>query len=244
MKRMRIPTTVLIAVAALLAGCASYTTPGGPVNLAGIDSGEIRDRMARQPASEFPALMTVVRVQSSNYRSMSAETYGTGAFAVVVSREFMDDDALETVAGWPGLRNVSPLSRLLLPQDLSGLRDLREASASLKADVLLVFTIDTSFRVDGKTIGPLSVVSLGLLRDRETVVTSTASAIFVDVRSGYVYGVAEASASESRETSAWGSGSAVDQSRLMTEREAFDDLLGEAGKTWRGLVSDYADNAS
>ena len=40
----------------------------------------------------------------------------------------------------------------------------------------------------------MSAVSLGLMRDRETVVSSTASATIIDVRTGFVYGVAEATA--------------------------------------------------
>jgi hypothetical protein len=87
----------------------------------------------------------------------------------------------------------------------------------LKTDILLVFTVDTAFRVDGKSIGPMSVVSLGWLRDRETVVSSTASAAIIDVRTGFVYGVAEATADETKRASAWSSSSKVDQSRNKTE---------------------------
>ncbi|MGB5354055.1 MAG: hypothetical protein WBM54_09160 [Woeseia sp.] len=244
MKLLHVFTLLSISVLTMMSGCASYTTPGGPVDLASIDSEEIAGIMARKPAAHFPVVLAFARIQSPSYKSYSANTYGTGAYSVVTTREFMSDAEASTLAGFPGVQSVTPLSRLLLPSQLESLRDLRTAAASLKSDILLVFTIDTSFRVDGKTIGPLSLVSLGMLRDRETVVTSTASAIFVDTRSGYVYGVSEASATETKTTSAWGSASAVDQSRLITEREAFGGLMRELKNTWQGIVTEYADNAA
>lgn len=234
----------ILGVLALISGCASYTTPGGAVDLTGIDSDEIAEIMAREPAAQFPAVLAFARIQSSNYSSYSADTYGTGAFSVVTTREFLGDAEANGLASLPNVRSVTPLSRLLLPSRLDSIRDLRTAGASLKSDILLIFTIDTSFRVDGKTIGPLSLVSLGILRDRETVVTSTASAILVDIRSGYVYGVAEASASETKSTNAWGSTSAVDQSRLTTEREAFNGMLRELKNTWREIASEYSGDAA
>ena len=151
----------------------------------------------------------------------------------------MTDTRIEELSQWEAVRSVTPLSRLLIPAQLTSIDDLRTASAGLRSDVLIVFTLDTSFRVDGKSIGPLSLISLGLMRDRETVVNTTASAVFVDVRSGFVYGVAESTASEKQTTSAWSSANAADQGRLNTEREAFDGLLRELEKTWRSIVAEH-----
>lgn len=77
------------------------------------------------------------------------------------------------------------------------------------------------------------------MRDRETVVNTTASAVFVDVRTGFVYGVAEASASEKQITNAWDSVNAADQGRVNTEREAFDRLLRELERTWTRIVTEH-----
>ena len=220
-------------------GCASYTTPGGPVDLTGIQSADIRELMSREPAAEFPAGLSFARVQSPVYQSMTAETYGNGAFLIVSNREFMTDAALETLSDWESVRGVAPLTRLLIPASLDDIDDLRTAGARVQADVLIVYTLDTTFRVDGKSIGPLSVISLGLMRDRETVVSTTASAVFVDVRSGFVYGVAESTATRKQVTSAWGTVNAADQGRLDTERDAFDGLLQELATTWRGIVAEH-----
>ena len=238
--RDRLISSALLAFLLLGAsGCASYTTPGGPVDLAGIQSAEIHELMSREAAANFPAAVSFVRVQSPGYESLTADTYGDGQFVVVTNRELMSDTRIEEIAQWEAVRSVSPLSRLLIPSRLNSIDDLRTASASLKADVLIVYTLDTSFRVDGKSIGPLSVISLGLLRDRETVVNTTASAVFVDVRTGFVYGVAEATASERQTSNAWNTVNAADQGRLGTEREAFEGLVGELQRTWTAIVAEH-----
>lgn len=238
--RDRLTRSVIIAWILLgISGCASYTTPGGPVDLAGIQSADIKELMSREAAATFPASVAFVRVQSAGYQSQTAETYGAGRYVVLTNRELMSDARIEEISEWDAVRGVSPLSRLLIPSRLNSIDDLRAASASLKADVLIVFTLDTSFRVDGKSIGPLSVISLGLMRDRETVVNTTASAVFVDVRTGFVYGVAEATASEKQTTNAWDTANAADQGRLNTEREAFDGLLRELERTWTSIVAEH-----
>lgn len=244
MKLRIFPLVVLLAIALGMSGCASYTTPGGPVDLTGIQSADIRELMSREAAANFPALVSFARVQSPDYQSKTAETYGSGSFVVVTNREFMSDVRIDEISQWAEVRAVSPLSRLLIPSRLNTIDELRTASANLKSDVLIVFTLDTSFRVDGKSIGPLSVISLGLMRDRETVVNTTASAVFVDVRSGFVFGVAEATASEKKTTSAWGSINEADQGRLNTEQMAFNGLIEELARTWKNIVAEHGQDTS
>ncbi|MEO1246126.1 MAG: hypothetical protein AAFX56_10635 [Pseudomonadota bacterium] len=242
MKGQILHSAILALILLGLSGCASYTTPGGPVDLNGIQSADIRELMSREAAAAFPASVAFARVQSAGYRSLSAETYGSGSYVVLTNRELMTDVSFEEISRWPGIRGASPLSRLLIPARLNSLDDLRTASANLKSDVLVVFTLDTSFRVDGKSKGPLSVISLGLLRDRETVVTTTASAVFVDVRTGFVYGVAEANAREKQSSNAWNTANLADQGRLNTERKAFEGLLRELERTWTNIVAEHRKN--
>lgn len=236
---MSLGKLVLLMGLIALSGCATYTTPGGPVNLTGINSPEIHDLMARDPAAEFPARIAFARVQSANYRSRTAFLYGYGEYSVVTNREFMSDEYVQRMSAMPGVHSVAPVTRLLIPEHLRSIDDLRTAGARLKSDMLVIFTLDTSFRVDGEMVGPLTVLSLGLLRDRETRVDTTASAVFIDVRTGFVYGVAEASASDSRSTNVWNSSAAVDQSRLKTERDAFEGLVEQLELAWQGIVAEH-----
>ena len=83
-----------------------------------------------------------------------------------------------------------------------------------------------------------------ILPDRDAKVTSTASALFIDVRTGFVYGLADATAKASQLTNAWDSADAVDRKRLDAERQAVQELVGNLGITWSGIVKQYAKSAS
>ncbi len=74
--------------------------------------------------------------------------------------------------------------------------------------------------------------------------TTTASAAFFDVRTEFLYGLAEASARESRYASVWGSSDAVDELRVATERKAFEALVPEIEKAWSGIVDEHGTAAA
>jgi hypothetical protein len=232
----------LSTLALILAGCsASYVTPGGPARLDDINRADIAEIAARQPAATFPARLAVVRVQAPDYRSQSTELLATGRFSVVPTKELIPDDGVQELRSWPDVATVAPLTKLLLPPKLDSLDDLRVAAAKLQSDVIFVYTVDTSFRVQGRGYGPLALISLGLAPDRDASVTSTASAMFVDVRTGFVYGVAEATDKEAGLTNAWSSNDTVDRKRLAAEQEACKLMLAEAAKTWNGIVEEHAE---
>ena len=139
----------------------------------------------------------------------------------------------------PMVSGIGPINRLLLPAQLQSDRELREAAARMHADVLLVYTLDTSFTVRDNA-APLSVVTLGLSPSQQAKVVCTASALLMDTRNGYLYGVAEATDRQDQVASAWTSSAAVDQTRRRTESNAFAKLVSELEKTWTGVVQTYA----
>lgn len=230
---------ILLLAVLLISGCASYVTPGGPVNLQDIDRPDIAAAAARKPSPNFPARLAVARVQANGYKSYSNEAYGSGKFSVLTTQELASEEQFQAMSAWPSVAGVAPVSRLLLPAYLGSLDDLRLSAAKLQADVLLVYTLDTSFRINGRGYGPLSAIALGMVPDRDAYVTSTASALFIDVRTGFIYGVSEATAKASGLTNIWGASETVDRKRLEAERDAFGLLVGEAGKTWSGIAAQY-----
>lgn len=227
------------AVALLCAGCASYVTPGGPLRLGDIGRADIAAEAARQPSPHFPARVAVVRVQAPEYKSYSSESYGKGNFSVVTTQELLTEDQLQAMARWPAMEGITPLSRQLLPDKFDSLDDLRLAAAKLQADIMLIYTVETSFQVQGRAYGPLTSISLGTAPDSDAYVTSTASAMFTDVRTGYTYGTVEATAQASGLSKAWGEAKIVDKKRLEAEHQAFTQLLTEAEKTWAGIATRY-----
>jgi hypothetical protein len=231
---------LVAGLAVLLAGCAStYVTPGGPARLDQINRIDVAEAAARRPTVTFPARAGIVRIQANDYKSYSHDGYGTGRFSVVTTQELLTDEQTQAMGRWPSLAAIVPIPRLALPPRLDSIDDLRAAGATLQADILVVYTIDTAFRVQGKGYGPLTVISLGIIPDHDAYVTATASAILVDVRSGFVYGVAEATAKQSGLTTVWDSSSTVDRKRVQAEQEAFGQLVEQLAKTWSGVVRQY-----
>ena len=70
-------------------------------------------------------------------------------------------------------------------------------------------------------------------------IVTTCAAAFIDVRTGYVYGVAEGTATDTRRSSIWNTEAAIDKARLKTEREAFSAALEEVAKAWSSINAEY-----
>jgi len=229
---------------ATLSGCARYLTPGGPASIPEITQPDIAEALARQPASPFPARIIVARVQASGYRSASSESYGRGNFSVVTARDIESEQDFVRLGAMPSVAGVGVLSRVLLPSDLNSAKDLRTAAAQLRGDVILLYTLDTAFRTDKTPVGPLQLVSLGFFPSYKSHVTATCAAAFVDVRTGFVYGVAEFSASEQQRSDLWSTETALETARHNAERQAFNGALQEIEKSWGAILTEHAGKAT
>jgi hypothetical protein len=237
---MRIYTVVILSLAIVLSGCASYTTPGGSVQLSQLADADINELMSKKPAASFPANISVARVQAPGYQSYKVSSFGTGRYSVITTREVESEDDFIRLSKLPQLAGIAPLNRILLPVDLDSVKALREASARLKADILLIYTFDTTFHAGEQKFAPLNVISLGFLKNKQVTVTTTVSAAFFDVRTEYLYGLSEATAQDIKSASVWSTSDAVDDLRVTTEKAAFQKLVPEIEKTWLGIVSQYA----
>ena len=237
---MKSANWLMFGLALLLGGCASYTTPGGGVQLGRLADGDIGALMAKEPAASFPANVAVARVQAPDYQSYRLSSFGTGRYSVVTTREVETEADFKRLSELPMVAGIAPLNRILLPTNLDSVKALREAAARLKADILLIYTFDTAFHAGEQKFAPLNVISLGFLKNKKVTVTTTVSAAFFDVRTEYLYGLAETTAAESKYASVWGTSDTVDDLRVVTEREAFQNLLPEIEKTWAGVVAQHA----
>jgi hypothetical protein len=230
-------------------GCSSYTAPGGPANLAVLGASrdeqamntdpQLREHFAAKPSAQFPALVAMARVQGAKYESRTASTFGRGRFSIVTTRDVEEEATINRLAKMQQVRGLATLNRLLLPENLESERDLRGAAARMQADIVLLYTFDTQFYVKDFA-GPVTVFTLGLSPNRKAYVTTTASAVLLDTRSGYVYGGAEETARSSQLANGWTTGEAVDDTRLRTEREAFEKLVTSLEKEWPNVVSQHA----
>lgn len=242
MGRSRLKCLLLGSLFLSLAGCATYQTPGAGINVGGLSKADedIAEVMKREPASPFPVRLAVARVQIPGYSTHNTYCYGKGRYCLVTTREIETDQDFERVSRLPMVSHVAPLGRMLVAEEIDSVKDLRLGAATLKADMLLIYSIDTRFNVDSTDIGPLALISLGFLPNKKARVNSTASAALIDVRTGFVYGVAEATASEDQRSSRWSTDDAIETSRLKAEGTAFQGLLGEVEKLWKGVVEEHA----
>jgi len=232
MKALKPVTFGLLCMSLLLlaAGCATYTTPGAGVSMGELSRADtdIAELLKVEPASPFPARLAVTRIQASGYYTRGGGCYGTGRYCVVTTRDIEPDTSYEKLAKLPQVAGLALVNRVLLPEKLTSMKDLRRGAATLKADILLVYSVDTAFNVENTDIGPLALISLGFLPNKKARVTSTASAAMFDVRTGFVYGVAEATSTEVQRATFWSSTDAVDNARKKAEAEAFARLTDRA----------------
>lgn len=228
----------LLAAAILFSGCATYTTPGAGINVGDLSQSttEIAEVMRREPAAQFPVRIAIVRIQAPGYVAGSGACHGQGRYCVVTARDIETEDEYQRLGRLFGVAGVGPISAILLPSTPGRIEDLRLVAANLKADMVLVYSVDTRFHVDGRSLGPLSVVSLGMIPNKRARVSTTAAAVLVDVRTGFVYGIAEATASDDQRATIWSTHQAIERARTATERQSFIGLVGEVEKLWPRIL--------
>lgn len=241
--------SLLLLIIACLSGCASsYATPGrgAEMQLFGAAKDQLSDSSVvqvidRKPLASFPASIAFVRVQAPGYTSETAQSWGRGAYSIITDRDIENEEKVlgEMRAKMPKVKGFAPISRLLLPEEMRSDLELRQAAAALHADMVLIYTLDTSFRVQD-VAAPLSVITLGLSPNQVAHVTCTASAVLLDTRNGYVYGIAEATEQQDQLASAWTCDAAVDQTRRRVEGKAFAKLATEFEQTWMGVVANLS----
>jgi len=242
---MKIPTT-LILTCLLLSGCAHYVTPGHKADLAQLAPAHIQDGFNREPSNPFPASIVTIRVQGrsySNYNlSRSGGVYGDGRFTVITTREVESETDMTQIQSLSQVNDVISLNRLLIPQNIDTIEQLREAASVLKADLILVYTFDTVF-FDEDRARILSTISLGFSPNRKITATTTASALLIDTRTGYIYSAYEATSSDTKASSVWGSREAADKARLETERKAFEGMVHEIISSWNRIIKSDANSS-
>jgi len=241
MQRLALTFVIAIAIVGMTAstgGCSSYKyrTPGGPAEMALFVDRDIRAEFERAPAATAPAYLALVRVQQSGYRAYEQTSFGSGRFSIVTVRDSAEEASMRRVQGMPQLAQAAWLNRLLLPEQLNSEKDLRVAAASLRADMLLIYTYDTRFHT-GDAAAPITVLTLGFSPHQQVTVNTTVSAVLMDVRTGYVYGVCEGNSAQQKLASAWTSEDQVDRSRRATEGEAFDGMIVQFEKLWPEVVA-------
>jgi hypothetical protein len=250
---MRHQLILVTLILPMLAGCASYSAPGeradfsklglSPQTVERLTDTMIQQTLDKKPLLTFPASIAIARVQGANYTSYSYQRYYDStprgpSYSVLTIRDIEKDTDFDALTQLPKIQGVAGIKRILLDQQLNSDLELRNAAAKLNANLLLYYTLDTAFT--NKThLAPLTVISLGVAPNAEACVTCTASAVLMDTRNGFIYGVYEATASDNQIASAWTSADAMDQVRQRTERQAFLGMIADFAQEWPNIVRKF-----
>lgn len=221
---------VLMSMSVLLGGCyESYATPRaaslGLYDIAGQETSKVV-----APAAQFPATIAVARIQSCYGGPNSA------AFYVVNNR------ALESKVGFDSLRKLQGVRDVVMMNSLlsSGLKssgELRQAAQSLKADMVLIYTVDTLEQQQNWSTA-LSVFTLGLAPTVKVEVTTTITAILIGSQTGFLYGTFETTSSKGQPAAAITTYDAIGQCRNFTELDAMRQMLNKFPALWNQVLAD------
>ncbi len=230
----------LLATAAIvLCGCGTYIPPSGRADLSAVANPSMQESFSAKPAAAFPAYIAAVRVQAPGYHNYytdeSGGVYGSGRYSVITIKEVEDDADFERLQRLPNLGGLITINPLLLPRHLTSDAQIRDAAARLKADMVLLYTFDTSFHNNDESVA-LNVISLGLSPTRHVYVHVDASALLVDTRTGFIYAAFEANEHQKILSNAWESGETADRARRDSERAAFKDLVDQFQKNWPRII--------
>lgn len=229
-------------LALVFGGCATYIPPGGKADLRAFTTPSIQEGFDLKPASGFPASIAALRVQAPGYRNefldQNGGPYGSGRYTIVMTREVEDQSQFDRIATLPKVSGLVALNRLLLPPNLESDHEIRQAASRVQADLVFVYTFDTAF-FDHDAAKPLSVITLGLSPTRKISAVTTASALLMDTRTGYIYSAYEVTEREATHATSWGSRDTADEVRQTAEKRAFAKLVDEVAASWPKLLARY-----
>jgi len=230
---------ILATAALLISGCATYIPPGGKADLQTFAPPDIQAGFAAKATNPFPASIAVVRVQAPTYTNYNLQhlggSYGSGRYSIILTKEADEEAQLQRVEKLQQVAGVVTINRMLLPERLESDKELRAAASRLQADLLFLYTFDTSF-LDTNTAKPLSVITLGLSSTRKISAVTTCSALLMDTRIGYIYSAYEVTERAEMFSNSWNSRDTADEARRNNEREAFKKLIDEFATSWTKLL--------
>lgn len=245
-----------------LTGCgsaASFVTTSYParLNFADIDAESRRaDQISRQtdpavdrnlalvPAADFPTTVATAHVQAGIYSGPHRFRHSDTPAVRLVSKPELDQAAsLSDLDGLPYLRAVRPVRSLLVRGEIRGLDSVRRAAAALQADMVMVYTFDTTTR-ENTTVPVVGVASLGILPNIEQKATSRVTGGLLDVRTGYLYGVLEAEGEATQLANGWTSEEAQGDAALRAEQRALCAFVEAAEDLWLDVVAEHGPRAT
>ncbi|MDZ4829578.1 MAG: hypothetical protein SGJ09_05185 [Phycisphaerae bacterium] len=184
------------------------------------------------PRVRFPARIAIARLQGEAVNRSHAR--------VVVVRSAVDDEVVESLRRLSLVRDVVPIGAQLIPSQLASIDEVRDAAASVQADVVLIYTVGAIGTLDRLDLGPINVLTLGMLPTKSAAVDLTASATLLDVVTGFSLATAETSESTSQLGNDWTKDHAARDALDRAERRALTKLFREFERAaWPEVIAEF-----
>lgn len=179
-----------------------------------------------------PATIAIARLQAIEYGR---------ATELVTTRSNVESEAYASLGRRYDVRAVVPVSAALLGGSrVSTIADVTRAAAAVSADVVLVYSIGSKSDYRNPGLGPVDVLTLGLLPVRSHEIHLTAIASLVDVDTGYLLGVATVDETDRQLGNAWSEDDAYRDALRRAEDRAitrlFDDFAADA---WPRVLAEF-----
>lgn len=187
-------------------------------------------------AARLPANLAVARIQSAQSRRHEEEVrhYQDGGFHAV--RALLTSDhrrRLNDLRGIAGVIALAPPPKDR--QDISALLAVRREAVRAGADLVLVFSFQTRTENNQELLPPLSLLTLGMSPHIIGEAESTAHALLLDARSGFILAYGSLDASAWQLANAWTLGSAERDVAHRAERKAISALIRRLEPQWRSI---------
>jgi len=206
----------------------------------GIDPA-IRDAASVEPILRFPAriglarivggtLTTVPEDEAKLWRALAGKHRHLGEFAAV------DPLVAEFTAGAVGVGRTdgrgTPIGRIV--------DTIRLGAARQHIDAVLIYEVGARASKEATflAIADLTVIGSAILPTRSIRAEGVARALLLDVRNGYPYGTASASADLSELSTSWGSDGRRDALRREALGRVTESLMPEIEKMFHDLVAE------
>lgn len=221
---------VMLTGILFVCGCyESYATPQAQPASMRLLEDQSKNAAPGTPNLQLPATLAIARIQSQYYGN-------TPGFHIINNRALESKIDMSPIRNQKGIRDMVILNSLLASGELSSSSQLRASAKSLKADVLLVYTIDTQSEYrDNASI--LSVFSLGMAPTVKMSVTTTITAVLIDTQTGFLYGTFETTSHKEQTAAAMTSNDARGQCQDFTEKDAMTQMINRFPELWNQVLS-------
>jgi hypothetical protein len=223
-------------------GALDITAPSPAVE-GGAPGDAVAAAFARAPAARLPARIAVARLESREsapgWRHKPAQPGSTNNVVLAAKADPVTSAAYQRLAALPEVSDLTPLNSLVAAQSIDSQAALREAAANVQADLVYAYTFD-SYSRSHTALSGIVMLSLGLLGFLPLVtieVETTASGALIDVRSGYIYGVADATEKVKGTSNTWNESDDIGRVRAKAETAAFEKLNAEFEQRWQSYVN-------